>query len=263
LGSSGEPIGWWTAASNGLPAAAALGFILGLLGIGLGYPGQPHVVNRFMALRDEQSLIVGRRISMSWALVVYTGMITLGWGMRVLDPSLANGEDAFVHATELLLSPVLAGIMIAALLSAIMSTVDSQLLVAASTISYDLIGQAGALPPDHTKQLRRSRLTVLGVALGALLVALWADESIFSSVLFAWTAMGSAFGPVLLVIVLVGRPSAHAVLASMSAGFVLSVAAHGWSVTHGGAFERVLPFVIALAIAWGGAREPVDEPVDR
>lgn len=257
-GLDGEPVGWWTAASNGLPAAAALGFILGLLGIGLGYPGQPHVVNRYMALRDEHSLVVGRRISMLWALIVYTGMIALGWGMRVLEPSLPNGEDAFVHATELLLSPVFAGVMIAALLSAIMSTVDSQLLVAASTISYDLIGQAGVMPPDHAAQLRRSRLTVLGVSLGALLVALWADESIFSSVLFAWTAMGSAFGPLLLVIVLVGRPRATAVLASMSAGFLLSVAAHGWSVTHGGAFERVLPFVVALAIAWRSARQSRD-----
>jgi Na+/proline symporter len=259
-GMDGEAIGWWTASTKGLPAGAALGFVLGLLGIGLGYPGQPHVVNRYMAIRDERSLVVGRRISMLWAFSVYSGMIALGWGMRVLDPSLQNGEDAFVHATELLLSPVFAGMMIAALLSAIMSTVDSQLLVAASTISYDLIGQAGVIPPDHAAQLRRSRLTVLAVSLGAVLVALWVDESIFSSVLFAWTAMGLAFGPVLLIIVLVGRPSANAVIASMLAGFVLSVAAHLWPQTNGGAVERVLPFVIALAIAWPSARQAGAQP---
>ncbi len=253
-GADGQAVGWWDAATNGLPAGAALGFVLGLLGIGLGYPGQPHVVNRYMAVRDEQSLVVGRRISMAWALAVYAGMIALGWAMRVLEPSLATREDAFVRATEVLLSPVFAGVMIAALLSAIMSTVDSQLLVAASTISYDLIGRAGVIPADQAAQLRRSRVTVLSVSLGALLVAAFVDETIFSSVLFAWTAMGSAFGPLLLVIVLVGRPPATAALSSMLAGFLLSVAAHLWSATNGGAFERVLPFVVALAIAWLGAR---------
>ncbi|KIG13299.1 Sodium/proline symporter [Enhygromyxa salina] len=249
----GDGQGLWAAATNGLPAAAAIGFVLGLLGIGLGYPGQPHVVNRFMALRDERGVVVGRRISMSWAVVIYAGMIVLGWSVRVLAPDLPGREDAFLRGTELLLSPVLAGIMVAALLSAIMSTADSQLLVAASTISHDLLGDAGTKQLNPGAQLRRSRATVLAVSIGALLVALWVDETIFSSVLFAWTAMGSAFGPLLLVTVWRGRPRAWAVLTAMLAGFTLSVAAHLWPVTNGGAFERVLPFVIALAVAYAGA----------
>jgi sodium/proline symporter len=173
-----------------------------------------------------------------------------------LAPGLADREDAFLQGTELLLSPVLAGIMVAALLSAIMSTADSQLLVAASTISHDLLGDAGATSIDPPAQLRRSRATVLAVSIGALLIALWVDETIFSSVLFAWTAMGSAFGPLLLVTVWRGRPQAWAVLAAMVAGFTLSVIAHLWSVTNGGVFERVLPFVIviALALAYAGTR---------
>ena len=95
---------------------------------------------------------------------------------------------------------------------------------------------------------------MLAVSAGALLVALWVDETIFSSVLFAWTAMGSAFGPLLLVTVWRGRPRAWAVLAAMLAGFALSVAAHLWLVTKGGVFERVLPFVIALALAYAGTQ---------
>lgn len=252
LDSDGQ--GLWAAATKGLPSAAAIGFVLGLLGIGLGYPGQPHVVNRFMALRDERGVVVGRRIALSWAVVIYTGMIVLGWSVRVLAPDLPGREDAFLRGTELLLSPVLAGVMVAALLSAIMSTADSQLLVAASTISHDLLGDAGAKQLDPRAQLRRSRATVLGVSIAALLVALWVDETIFSSVLFAWTAMGSAFGPLLLVTVWRGRPRAWAVLAAMLTGFALSVAAHLWPVTNGGVFERVLPFVIALALAYAGTR---------
>jgi sodium/proline symporter len=244
----------WAALSKGLGPAAAIGFVLGLLGIGLGYPGQPHVVNRFMALRDDRAVIVGRRIALSWAVVIYAGMIVLGWSVRVLAPGLDSREDAFLRGTELLLDPVLAGVMVAALLSAIMSTADSQLLVAASTISHDLLGDAGARSTDARAQLRRSRATVLAVSIAAMVVALWVDETIFSSVLFAWTAMGSAFGPLLLVTVWRGRPRAWAVLAAMLAGFVLSVAAHLWLVTKGGVFERVLPFVIALALAYLGTR---------
>src|SRR5690606_2690327 len=190
-------------------------------------------------------------IAMSWAVIIYAGMIALGWALRIALPGLANREDAFMRGTELLLPPVLAGIMIAAVLSAIMSTVDSQLLVAASTVSHDLIGDAGRRQSTGAQALRRSRLTVLLISVGAVLVALWVDESIFSSVLFAWTAMGSAFGPVLLVTVLVRRPRTGWVLAAMIVGFVLSVAARVGSGREGGALERVLP--CAVAPATGGA----------
>jgi sodium/proline symporter len=199
-------------------------------------------------------VIVGRRISMVWATVIYAGMIVLGWSVKVLLPALGNPEDAFMIGAEQLLSPVLAGVMVAAVLSAIMSTVDSQLLVAASTVSHDLLGDAGERAGSSEAALRRSRVTVLGLSIGAVLIALVVDESIFSSVLFAWTAMGSAFGPVLLVTVLRRRPPATWVLAAMSVGFVLSVAAHLWSVSKGGALERVVPFVLALVISLVGAR---------
>jgi sodium/proline symporter len=248
-----EGVGVWAAATKGLAPVAAIGFVLGLLGIGLGYPGQPHVVNRFMALRDADGVVAARRIAMGWAVVIYVGMISLGWAVKILLPGLDNPEDAFMLGTERLLSPVFAGIMVAAVLSAIMSTVDSQLLVAASTVSYDLLGNAGERSePNPAIALVRSRRTVLLISLGAVVVGLSVDESIFSSVLFAWTAMGSAFGPVLLVTVLRRRPSSGWVLAAMSVGFVLSVAAHLWSVSKGGALERVLPFVVALALSMVG-----------
>jgi sodium/proline symporter len=255
IGASLVPAGTsvWAAASEGLGPAASVGLILGLLGIGLGYPGQPHVVNRFMALRDDRAVVVGRRIALSWAVVIYAGMIGLGWAARVLLPELGHGEDAFVASTERLLPPVLAGIMVAAVLSAIMSTADSQLLVAASTVSHDLLGANRTATSDPRQELRRSRATVLLLSLAAVLVALILDESIFSSVLFAWTAMGSAFGPLLLVSVLRARPPAGWVLAAMLVGFGLSVAAHLWPAAKGGALERVVPFVLALALSWVGA----------
>ncbi|EDM75864.1 Na+/solute symporter [Plesiocystis pacifica SIR-1] len=253
---SGVEGGVGAALTKGASGAAAIGFVLGLLGIGLGYPGQPHVVNRLMALRDADAVRTGRRIAMAWAVVLYAGMLVLGWSARLLLPELASHEDAFVASTEQLLHPVLAGIMIAALLSAIMSTADSQLLVAAATVSHDLIGggQSDAGADQKTSSLMRSRLTVLALAAGAVVVALFVDETIFSSVLFAWTAMGSAFGPVLLVTVLYRRPSTGGVLAAMLVGFSLAVIAHWIPSAKGGVLERIVPFVAALTLSWWSAR---------
>jgi sodium/proline symporter len=81
---------------------AALGFVLGLFGIGLGYPGQPHVVNRFMAIENEKAIVHGRRIALAWACIIYIGMVLLGWCGRILVENLGDGEQLlFVMATLL------------------------------------------------------------------------------------------------------------------------------------------------------------------
>ncbi len=232
-----------------LPPAAALGFIFGLLGIGIGYPGQPHVVNRFMALRQGQGEMVrARAIAIGWAVAVYAGMLLLGLCGRVLFPELDDREVVFLTATQGLFPPLVAGVLIAAVLSAIMSTADSQLLVAGSAVTHDLQLGGGS----SRSLLFRSRVVVLLLSLGAVLGALYGSQEIFSQVLFAWSAMGSAFGPLLLVTVLSGRVSPKATLAAMLAGFTLSVMAYSIPETRGGAIERILPFVVALAIAWKG-----------
>ncbi len=240
--------------TRNLPLSAGVGFILGLLGIGLGYPGQPHVVNRFMALADRPRAVSrARLIAIAWAVLVYAGMLLLGWCGRVIQPDLADPEVVFISVTNLLFHPVMAGIMLAAVLSAIMSTADSQLLVASSSVTHDLgIGRSLGL-----SELTVSRLVVVLISAGAVAGALLGSQQIFSQVLFAWAAMGSAFGPLLLVLVLKGevRPSIR--LAAITAGFLLSIGAfylvpagHAWK----GSFERLFPFLIALAVVLLGVR---------
>ena len=226
--------------------AAGVGFIAGLLGVGLGYPGQPHVVNRFMALRDDpKALVAGRRIAMAWAVSVYAGMLLLGWSGRVLLAELPDGETVFVALANELLSPVMAGIVLAAVLSAIMSTADSQLLVAGSAVTHDL-GLAGT---SHRTMLLRSRLTVFALMVGAAVAAVTTDESIFRLVLFAWGAMGAAFGPLLLVTALRGPVSRGRTLVAMIVGAGLSITAYyGFPDAEAKALERVFPFVVVFAI---------------
>lgn len=237
---------------RGLPGPAAVGFVLGLLGIGLGYPGQPHVVNRFMAVRDEAAMASARRISMGWALALYTGMIVLGLCARVLLPLQADHEAAFIASTRALLPPILSGVMIAAVLSAVMSTADSQLLVAASSVAHDL-PRRGERAVHAETLVSRSRVVVLALSALSMAAALLGNPEIFSKVLFAWSAMGAAFGPLLLVIVLGGPVRPGHRLAAIAAGFALSVAAY-WFVPGAwkGTAERVVPFAVALAIALAG-----------
>lgn len=220
-------------------------FILGFFGITINYPGQPHVVNRYMALKDERSLRQGRIIAITWAVLVYAGMLTLGLCARVLYADLADFEQVLFKSAESLLPPVVAGIMLAAVLSAIMSTADSQLLVAASAISYDWHLADGKFATG----LLRTRVTVVVVLILATTLALLWRADIFSRVLFAWAAMGAAFGPILLVRLSGRSVSAGGTLAAMLSGFLLTVLISLFYATPGAVAERLLPFFVALAIA--------------
>ncbi|HVR42903.1 MAG TPA: sodium/proline symporter [Thermoanaerobaculia bacterium] len=230
----------------------AVAFVLGTLGIGLGYPGQPHVVNRFMALRDVGALRRGRLIAIGWAVVIYAGMLLLGLCGRVLWPGVPDGEQILFETATRLLSPVLAGIVIAAVLSAIMSTADSQLLVASSSISWDW--RRGVAGGPERRGLALTRAVVLIVSLVAMALAVFAPAAIFSRVLFAWHALGSAFGPVLVVRLAGYAIDSRAVLGSIVAGFGLTVVLYLMPDAPGDAAERLIPLMVALAIAWAGRR---------
>ena len=224
-------------------------FVLGIMGIGINYPGQPHVVNRFMALRDEQALRQGRIIAISWAVLVYAGMLLLGLCARVLFAELGDSEQVLFRVATDLLPPVIAGVMLAAVLSAIMSTADSQLLVAASAISYDW-----NLANRHKEAgLSGTRTTVVVVLIMATVLALVWRADIFSRVLFAWSAAGSAFGPILIMRLLGRSVSFGATLAAMLSGFGLTVLISMFPDAPGDAAERLVPFFIAITIAAAGS----------
>jgi len=237
--------GTWTGQAS-LPAA--IGFVFGLFGIGLGYPGQPHVVNRFMAIKDKQAIRRGRRIAIGWALIIYTGMVTLGWCGRVLVTDLGDGEQLLFVMATLLLPALAAGVMVSAILSAIMSTADSQLLVAASSVSHDL--QDGK---DSPESLSHARWVVLVIGLLAIVLAVFFPDDIFSRVLFAWQALAAAFGPLLVVTLWRGRVDPAWRVAALVCGFVLTILL-SWTIESPGDWvERLVPLALALLLAWIGA----------
>lgn len=230
---------------------AGVGFVLGTLGIGLGYPGQPHVINRFMALRDERALRQARVIAVAWACLVYAGMLLLGLAGRLLVSGAPGTDEQVLYmVANTLLPPVLAGIIIAAVLSAVMSTADSQLLVAASAVSHDL----GMLRGGQQPRLSVSRWVVVVLCLLAVLLAIYAPDRIFSRVLFAWHAVGSAFGPLVLMKVVGRNVDSRAILGCLLCGFGLTVFLHAQPDAPGDVMERLLPLVVALLVAAAGSR---------
>lgn len=228
--------------------SVAAGFALSLCGIGLGYPGQPHAVNKYMGMAPAASLKLLRLVGLGWAVLLYTGMLVVGWATRAAFPLPAGGhEDALYAASQQLLPPLVDGLVLAAVLAAIMSTVDSQLLVCASCVTHDLgVGQR--------RPLVVARATVLAIGTFATVAALAVPKNVFDHVLFAWAALGSAFGPLLLVRLCRGAVAPGFALASMLAGGGLAIAGFYLPLVAPGFADRVLSWLVALAIAWLGAR---------
>ena len=233
--------------------AAGIGFVIGLAGIGLGYPGQPHVVNRFMAMENLKDIPTARLIAIAWAVIIYTGMVILGWCGRLLVSALGDGEQVLFALATLLLPSIMAGIMVSAILSAIMSTADSQLLVAASSVSHDL--RDGKMTTHES--LKQSRWVVLSIGIAAILLAVFSPEAIFSRVLFAWQALAAAFGPLLIITLWRGSVRPNWRIAAMTSGFILTVTLNWTADTPGDIAERYIPMLVALGLAWWGSNKNV------
>jgi len=246
----------WLGFSGAHDGAAAAAFAFGLVGIGLGYPGQPHAVNKYMGMDPNASMTVARTVGLSWAVLLYTGMLIVGWAVRLWFPMPAGEHEAAIYeASRRLLPAAIDGVVVASVLAAIMSTVDSQLLVCASSVSHDL-GMARRYPD---RMLTIARVTVLTIGLGAMIAALLLPKDVFGNVMFAWAALGSAFGPLLLVRLCAGPVAPRFGFASMVAGGGSAVlffytAKLGITELPAGLLDRVASWLLALGIAYLGAR---------
>lgn len=222
---------------------AALGFVVGLTATGFGALGQPHLIAWIMAARDKQARVRGAGVAIVWAALVYAGMAVLGLAGRAIFGADAPAEGVFFEIADMALPTVLAGIIVAATLSAIMSTVDSQLLVAGAAISHDL--RLGKL--SGGREVLVSRLAVAFVCLAAVIVTLKLPSTIFERTLFAWTALGASFGPTVVVRAAGLRPAGAAVLASLLVGFAASVAYEFFLASGPGAvWARTVPWALAF-----------------
>ena len=223
---------------------ALIGFLAVWLGIPLGYCGQPHVLVRFMAIRDATAARRGAIISTTWVFLLFTGAVMLGVLARAYYGTLEDPEMVLPLIATELLPGVIAGLMIAAVLAAICSTADSQLLVSASAISHDLYVHLLGHHPDNRIIVLFNRLAVLLIGLTGMFVALGEVRVIFDFVLYAWAGLGAAFGPAMILILLWRRTSATGVIAGMAVGFITAII---WRETlHDYLYELVPAFLLAF-----------------
>ncbi len=232
--------------------AEALAFVFGLCGIGLGYPGQPHAVNKFMGMAPGASMAIARTVGISWAVLLYGGMLVLGFAARAAGWALPPGEheNVMYEASRQLFSPLLDAVVLASAIAAIMSTVDAHLLVCASSLTHDL-GFGRGRP---SRELTLARATVLAIGVFATGAALALPADVFKNVLFAWGALGSGFGPLLLVRLAWGTVAPRWAFASIVAGGGMAIVGFFAPVLAPRFHDLVLSWLVAFVIAWLGRR---------
>lgn len=195
--------------------------LISLLAWGLGYFGQPHILVRFMAISSSHELKKATKIAMTWVIISLTAAVFVGMvGSIYLNQPLegAASETVFLVMTNQLFSPFWAGIVLSAVLAAIMSTASAQLLVAASAVAQDMYSHFIHKEPRPHELIWVTRLSVIGIALIAIALGLDPNNSILNIVAYAWAGFGATFGPVLLFALFWRRTTRNGILAGMVVG---------------------------------------------
>lgn len=238
--------------------------IVSTLAWGLGYFGMPHILLRFMAIRDKDEIRISRRIATGWAVVsmciaVCIGIIGCAVSAAGVLPRLgtsAESETIIIRLADVMsghgaLYAVVAGVILAGILAATMSTADSQLLAAASSVSQDIAVTFLGMKLSEKRSLLLARLTVAGIALVALALAWNPESSVFRVVSFAWAGFGAAFGPVMLLSLFWKRSNRAGAIAGMATGGVMVFLWKYAFAPLGGVFAiyELLPAFIAALVA--------------
>ena len=201
--------------------------IVSTLAWGLGYFGMPHILVRFMAIRDENELKYSRRIAAIWVVIsmgvaVIIGLIGVAVSKTGKIPFLeaADTERVIVFLANLLsehsfIAAIVAGVILAGILAATMSTADSQLLTAASAFSENLLQGTFGKKLSERDNMLAARITIIAIALIAVVIARNPDSSIFRIVSFAWAGFGAAFGPAMLLSLYWRRCNAKGIMAGL------------------------------------------------
>lgn len=220
---------------------------------GLGYFGQPHIIVRFMALRTPGEAKVARRIGIGWMFLTTLGAVStalIGIAYFADAPlGKANSESVFLLLSQIFFHPLVAGLVLAAVLAAIMSTMSSQMIVCSSALVEDLYNITGRkASPKALVMLGRAG--VLVVALIAVVLALNPNSSILELVSFAWAGFGGAFGPIVLLALYWRKLTAVGAFAGMITGAVVVFAWGNIDVLSDRMYEIVPGFVLNLLVAW-------------
>lgn len=207
---------------NFLGGMTVIGF-LSLVGWGLGYVGQPHILVRFMAAGSVRGLGDARRISITWMALCLLGAVLIGYygvafSVKHPEVSISNPEQIFIIVTQNLFTPWIAGILLSAILAAIMSTLSCQLLVASTTLTADFYRRWIRPNASQRELVWCGRFMLLLVAVIAYTIALDPNSGVLALVAYAWAGFGASFGPCVLISVFWSRMTLPGAIAGMAVG---------------------------------------------
>ena len=251
-------------AASGTAASFSTLSIISTLAWGLGYFGMPHILLRFMAIREEKELNQSRRIATIWVVIsmfiaVCIGIIGYSVTAAGKVPFLATSaesETIIIKLADLMsqhcvLLAIMAGIILSGILAATMSTADSQLLAAASSVSQNILQEFGHLKLSEKQSLFAARLTIICVSVVGVVLARDPDSSVFGIVSFAWAGFGGSFGAVVLCALFWKRCNWQGALAGMlSGGLMVFVWKYIISPLGGvfGIYELLPAFLTSLVV---------------
>ncbi|MBT3180323.1 MAG: sodium/proline symporter [Candidatus Marinimicrobia bacterium] len=214
----------------GKSGIAALASVLGGLSWGLGYLGQPHLVIRYMAIRSPKDVKVARRIAIAWAIPGITGAFFVGIvALLYFGPEYfltVDPEQAMPLLASKLLHPVLAGLFISGAVAAMMSTADSQLLVSTSAVTEDFYHQYLGKELSDQQIVKLSRIMIVVLGLAAFAIAIFSEiqgNKIFGVVSYAWSGLGSAFGPALVLTLWWKKTTRKGIISGLVVGFLTTI----------------------------------------
>jgi sodium/proline symporter len=194
------------------------------LGWGLGYFGMPHIITKFMGIKNVSEMHKSKWLGMSWQLIALVAATLVGLvGIAFFPGSLDKPELVFVEMVKELFHPFLAGIILCAIIAANLSTMDSQILVCGSMMSEDLYVPLHHKPPSDRKVLWFSKLSVVFISIVALVLAFNRSSTVLDTVLYSWSGLGSAFGPLVLMSLYSTNVNRYGAMAGIVVGTLISM----------------------------------------
>lgn len=244
----------------GNEGTSAVLFILSGLSWGFGYTGQPQLLTRMMAMRDRRNVYYGKWVAAIWTSLAYSGAFIIGLaGLWLVqgghlgghEQELAKDAEKIMPVMVMsLLNPLLAGILLSGAISAMMSTASSQLMVNSSSISEDIYSILTKKKLSERKLLIFNKILTLAVGVVAFAIALSMEETVYGLVSYAWSGIGSSFGPALVLLLFWKKLSRAGVFASLITGTTVTIF---WKTLYAeptGLSERLISYVLAFFMAW-------------
>lgn len=239
---------------NPIPQGAAMTVVFGLISSiawGLGYFGQPHILVRFMSVKSIKLIPRSITIAMIWVVISLTGAVVIGLLGIPLYSDLPAGDEEkiLIFMVRDFVSPYFIGVLLAAILAAIMSTISSQLLVCSSTLTEDIYSNVIRPKAKGKELLLASRVFVIFISLVALALSFEKSSNIFKLVTFSWGGFGAAFGPVILMALYSKKTTWYSALSGMVVGTAVMLIWY-FSGMNKYIYEIVPGFISNMAVMW-------------